>query len=167
VKQRAAPVEWKPARRRQTDVEACWTKKHGKSHFGYKLLASVDSRHKLIRSVWVSDASDADTLHLVDVLDRRNSRWDFWADRGYYDRPRERWLRLNGWRPHIQRQGQACWRAGKARNKCTASPRARVEHIFASLVQMGGKTIRSIGLARVQFGLTIKSAVQPSLMEVA
>lgn len=60
----------------------------------------------------------------------------------------------------------------KARNKRIASPRARVEHIFASLAQMGGKTIRSIGLARAQFGLTIKSAVynlkrMSSLLEMA
>ncbi|AGI26879.1 transposase, IS4 [Pseudomonas sp. ATCC 13867] len=175
VKQRAAPVEWEPAKRRQKDVEARWTKKHGKSYFGYKLSVSVDRRHKLIRNVRVSDASEADTLHLIDVLDRGNSNRDFWADRGYHDKPRERWLKLNGWRPHIQRKGQAgkpITERDKARNKRIASPRARVEHIFASLAQMGGKTIRSIGMARAQFGLTIKSAVynlkrMSSLLEMA
>ncbi|MDR6714293.1 IS5 family transposase [Pseudomonas hunanensis] len=164
VKQRAAPVEWKPAKRRQKNVEARWTKKHGKSYFSYKLSVSVDRRHKLIRNVRVSDDSEADTLHLIDVLDRGNNSRDFWADRGYHDKPRERWLKLDGWRPHIQRKGQA--------GKRIASPRARVEDIFASLAQMGGKTIRSIGLARAQFGLTIKSAVynlkrMSSLLEMA
>jgi IS5 family transposase len=96
VKQRAAPIEWEPAKRRQKDVEARWTKKHGKSYFGYKLSVSVDRRHKLIRNVRVSDAAEADTLHLVDVLDRGNSSRDFWADRGYHDKPREHWLKLNG-----------------------------------------------------------------------
>ncbi|WP_376780351.1 transposase [Stutzerimonas nitrititolerans] len=139
------------------------------------MSVSVDRRHKLIRNVRVSDAAEADTLHLVDVLDRGNSSRDFWADRGYHDKPREHWLKLNGWRPHIQRKGQAGKPIGerdKARNKRIASPRARVEHIFASLAQMGGKTIRSIGLARAQFGLTIKSAVynlkrMSSLLEMA
>ncbi len=129
--------------------------KNRKSCFGYKLSVSVD--------------------HLVDVLDRGNSSRDFWADRGYHDKPCERWLKLNGWRPHIQRKGQAGKPIGerdKARNKRIASPRARVEHVFASLAQMGGKTIRSIGLARAQFGLTIKSAVYnlkriSSLLEMA
>lgn len=65
VKQRAAPIEWEPAKRRQKDVEARWTKKHGKSYFGYKVSVSVDRRYKLIRNVRVSDASEADTLHLV------------------------------------------------------------------------------------------------------
>ncbi|WP_244306798.1 transposase [Azotobacter salinestris] len=39
------------------------------------------------------------------------------------------------------------------------SPRARVEHVFASLAQMGGKMVRSIGLVRAEFGLVVKSAV--------
>lgn len=42
VKQRSAPIEWEPAKRRQKDVEARWTKKYGKSYFGYKLSVSVD-----------------------------------------------------------------------------------------------------------------------------
>lgn len=139
-----------------------WTKKYGKSCFGYKLSVSVDRRHKLIRQVKVSDASVADTLHLVEVLDQHNSSRDFWADRGYHDKPREHWLKQIGWRPHIQRKGQAGQPIGerdKARNRRIASPSAPVEHTFASLAQMGGKTIRNIGLARPEFGLTVKSVV--------
>lgn len=159
VKAGTAPTEWSQAKRRQKDVQARWTKK---AWFGYKLSISVDRRHKLIRQVKVSDASVADTLHLVEVLDRHNSSRDFWADPGYHDKLRERWLKQIGWRPHIQRKGQAGQPIGerdKVRNRRIASPRARVEHIFASLAQMGGKTIRSIGLARAEFALTIKSAV--------
>lgn len=175
VKEKAVPIEWSPAKRRQKDADARWTKKHGKSYFGYKLSVSVDRRYKLIRCVRVSDASEADTRHLVDVLDRNNSSRDFWADRGYHDGPRERWLKMISWRPHIQRKGQAgkpISERGKARNKRIASPRARVEHVFASLAQMGGKMIRSIGLARAEFGLMVKSAVynlkrMSSLLELA
>ncbi len=36
------PVEWTDAQRRQKDTEASWTKKHGKSHHGYKLSISAD-----------------------------------------------------------------------------------------------------------------------------
>jgi hypothetical protein len=28
----AMPADWKPAKRRQKDTDATWTKKHGKSH---------------------------------------------------------------------------------------------------------------------------------------
>lgn len=135
----------------------------------------MDRRHKLIRCVRVSDASEADTLHRVDVLDRTNSRRDLWADRGYHNKARERWLKLIGLRPHIQRKGQAgkpISERGKARNKRIASPPARVEHVFASLAQMGGKMIRSISLVRTEFGLMVKSAVyslkrMSSLLEMA
>ena len=46
----------KPAKRRQKDVEARWTKKHGRSHYGYKNHVNVDRRHKLVRRYQVSDA---------------------------------------------------------------------------------------------------------------
>ena len=38
IKAGETPAGWedKPAKRRQKDVEARWTKKHGKSHYGYK-----------------------------------------------------------------------------------------------------------------------------------
>ncbi len=36
--------ENKPAKRSQEDVDARWTKKHGKSHFGYKNHVNVDRK---------------------------------------------------------------------------------------------------------------------------
>ncbi len=38
IKQGRTPTAWadKPARRRQKDTDARWTKKHGNSHYGYK-----------------------------------------------------------------------------------------------------------------------------------
>ena len=75
---------------------------------------------------------------------------------------------------HIQRKGQA----GKPlsdcqerRNRRIAKTRARVEHIDASLEQMGGKALRSIGLARATLHLHWKAAAYNlrrlcSLMEV-
>ncbi|OFA15452.1 hypothetical protein A4U49_12725 [Acidithiobacillus ferrivorans] len=32
------PADWSPAKRRQKDLDATWTKKHGKSTYGFKLL---------------------------------------------------------------------------------------------------------------------------------
>jgi IS5 family transposase len=43
VKEGTMPLTWKPHKRAQKDVDARWTKKHGKSHFGYKLHASGTS----------------------------------------------------------------------------------------------------------------------------
>ena len=46
IKAGETPAGWedKPAKRRQKDVGARWTKKHGKSHYGYKNHVNVDRR---------------------------------------------------------------------------------------------------------------------------
>ena len=51
IKSGEVPGAWKakPHHRAQKDVDARWTKKHGKSHFGYKNHVSADRRHKLVR----------------------------------------------------------------------------------------------------------------------
>ncbi|PID99958.1 MAG: hypothetical protein CSA79_05810 [Thiothrix nivea] len=36
---------------------------------------------------------------------------------------------------------------------------ARVEHVFRAMKAMGGQTLRSIGLARATFGLSIQASV--------
>ncbi|MCP2012455.1 hypothetical protein [Duganella violaceipulchra] len=54
VAENAMPADWSPAKRRQKDIEARWTKKHGKSYFGYKLSANADKRYKVIRKIKIS-----------------------------------------------------------------------------------------------------------------
>jgi hypothetical protein len=43
------PEQLSTPMRRQKDMDATWTKKHGKSYFGYKLSIDVDNKHKLLR----------------------------------------------------------------------------------------------------------------------
>lgn len=161
VKQAAMPADWTPAKRRQKDIDATWTKKHGKSYFGYKLSANVDRRYKLIRKIKVSTASEHDTHHLEDVLDRANTSRDLYGDKGYIDSEREARLIRAGWRVHIQHKapkGKPLSDCQKRRNTGIARPRARVEHVFASLSQMGGKGLRTVGLTRANLQLHWKSA---------
>jgi IS5 family transposase len=47
----AMPADWKPAKRRQKDIAATWTKKHGQSRFGSKLSIHVDKKSKIIRKI--------------------------------------------------------------------------------------------------------------------
>lgn len=77
---------------------------------------------------------------------------DVYADRGYPTTEREATLKQAGWRVHIQRKGSATKGisdAQKKRNWRIATPRARVEHIFGALAQMGGKLVRCMGIVRV------------------
>ena len=50
IKQGLMPADWQddPAKMRQKDLEARWTKKHGRNYFGYKNHVNVDVKHKLI-----------------------------------------------------------------------------------------------------------------------
>jgi len=75
------PESWEgnPARRRQKDTDARWTKKHGKSYFGYKNHINVDNKHKLIRKFTVTDAATHDSQLLAEVLDEANTGASVWA----------------------------------------------------------------------------------------
>jgi len=38
LEQNAIPADWRPAKRRQKDLDASWTKKHGSCHFCHRVL---------------------------------------------------------------------------------------------------------------------------------
>lgn len=161
IKQQATPADWSVAKRRQKDTEASWTRKHGKSYFGYKLSASTDKRYKLIRKIKISTARENDTRHLEAVLDPANTSRDLYGDKGYVDGERETRLKAAGWRVQIQRKatpGRTLSDCQKGRNTRIARTRARVEHVFAGLEQLGGKGLRSIGLDRATLLLNWKAA---------
>ena len=105
VEDNAMLADWSPPRRRQKDIEARWTKKHGKCYFGCKLSANTDNRYKLIRKLRGSAASEHDTNHFEDVLDDANTSRAVLADKGYVDGERETRLTDAGWRMFIQRKG--------------------------------------------------------------
>ena len=75
VKRGGTPAEWeqKPAKNRQKDKDARWTKKHGKNFFGYKNHVNADKIHKLIRDYEVTDAAVHDSRVLETLLDEANT----------------------------------------------------------------------------------------------
>lgn len=161
IDQGAMPAGWKPAKRRQKDLDATWTKKHGKSHFGYKLSINVDKKYKLIRQIETDTARTHDSQHFDKVLDTANTSRDVYADRGYPSAEREAWLKENGFRNQIQRKGhrnKPLSDCQQRRNKRIAKTRARVEHVFGAIDQMGGKLLRTIGQARANFAMTMMAA---------
>lgn len=74
LNQGKAPECWDAKRLAHTDRDARWTKKHGKSFYGYKLHANADARYKLIRRVKVTAANIDDGQTRKDVLDTSNTR---------------------------------------------------------------------------------------------
>lgn len=67
-------------------------------------------------------------------------------------------MKEKGFRNQIQRKGKRnkpLSECQQGRNHRIAKTRARVEHVFAAIEQMGGKMIRTIGQARASFAMTM------------
>ena len=163
IKAGEMPESWqdKPAKRRQKDVEARWTKKHGRSHYGYKNHVNVDRRHKLVRRYQVSDAATHDSKVLDDILDGDNTALGVWADSAYRSAEIETALKEKGLRSRIHRKGRRnkpLSEREKQGNKTRSSVRVRVEHVFgAQSNDMGGTLVRSVGLARAKARIGLKN----------
>lgn len=156
-----APEGWSAKRLRHTDRDARWTKKHGKSFYGYKLHANADARYKLIRRVKVTAANVDDGQTLKDVLDPANTRSRLLADRGYDAQANRELLQAHQLSDGIARRakpGQDRRQRLDARNKAIGRIRARGEHVFAGLEQLGGKCVRAMTLASNELALLLKCA---------
>jgi len=165
IKQSEVPAEWqeKPHKLAQKDIDARWTKKHGTSHYGYKNHISSDVGFKLIRRYTVTDASVHDSQVLGELLDVDNCGDGLWADSAYLSVLMVDVLMLMGFEPHINERAyrnRPLSEEQKTANRERSKTRARVEHVFGDFVtSMGGKVLRSIGLARAQTQLGLKNLV--------
>ena len=163
IKAGEMPECWqdKPAKRRQKDVEARWTKQHGRSHYCYKNHVNVDRRHKLARRYQVSDAATHDSKVLDDILDGDNTALGVWADSAYRSAEIETALKEKGLRSRIYRKARRnkpLSEREKQGNKTRSSVRVRVEHVFgAQSNDMGGTLLRSVGLARAKARIGLKN----------
>ena len=163
IKDGETPEGWKdqPAKRSQKDTDARWTKKHGKSHYGYKNHVNVDRRHKLVRRYQVTDAAVHDSQVVEDILDPDNTASDVWADSAYRSAEIEAKLKEKGLNSRIHRKGhrdKPLSEREKRGNKARSKVRARVEHVFgAQSNDMGGTLVRSIGLVRARARIGLKN----------
>jgi IS5 family transposase len=147
---------------RQKDLDARWTKKHGQTHYGHKNHISIDRKHKLIRHFEVTSAAVTDNQVFDVLIDPMNTSADIWADAAYRSMACERSLRTEGYRSHIHTKGQAkkpLWASQQRANRKRSRQRCRVEHVFAAQQAMGGKRVRTIGLARARVKVALTNLV--------
>ena len=155
------PAGWKqkPAKLRQKDRDARWTKKHGRSFFGYKNHVNADDKQKLIRNYAVSDAAVQDSQELDVLLDEGNTFNDVFADSDYRSTEIEAQLRASGYKSRIHRRGRRNRPLSSAQqlaNHAKSRIRARIEHVFGAQQNApGGRIVRTIGIvrARAKIGL--------------
>ena len=163
IKQGESPWSWqdKPHKRSQKDADARWTKKGGKSYFGYKDHICIDAEQGLIRRYVVTDASVHDSQVLGQLLDEDNDSDTIWADSAYRSEASEATLELMGFDSQIHERGyrnHPLSEEQKQSNRTKSRTRAQVEHVFGSwVVQMGGKLVRSIGIVRAKAYLGLKN----------
>jgi transposase, IS5 family len=157
------PEGWadKPAKRAQKDTDASWTKKHGKSHYGYKNHVNVDRKQKLVRRYHVSNAALHDSQAVDHLLMHGDTGSDVWGDPAYRSEEMEAKLRAQGLKSRIHRKGKRgkpLTMQGKSSNRTKSAVRARVEHVFgAQTNDMGGTLVRTIGLARAKAKIGMKN----------
>ncbi len=166
LKAGAVPEHWEGEdarhKRRQKDTEARWTKKHGKSYYGYKNHVNVDNKHKLVRKYAVTPAHVHDSQQLDDLLDADNTSRALWADSAYRAKAQEERLRAQGYRSHIQRKGSRdtpLTTREKQGNRTRAKVRARVEHVFGAQCATRAKLIRCIGRKRSALAIGMMNLV--------
>ena len=163
IKSGEIPEEWAglPNKLAQKDLDARWTKKHGKSFYGYKNHISADRRHKLVRRYAVTDAAVHDSQVIGSVLDEDNTAGGVWADKAYRSEEIEGELEAAGLRSKILRKGHRGKKLTKREqqgNRTKSKVRARVEHVFgAQANDMGGTLVRSIGLTRARAHIGMKN----------
>lgn len=163
IKEGAVPVQWtkNPAKLRQKDTDARWTQKNDEDHFGYKSHVSVDRKTKLVISEQATPANVHDSQVFDGLLGKARRRGrDVWADSAYRSREHERGLKRRGFRSHVHERGSRghpLTAVQQRRNRTKSRVRVRVEHVFATMTQMGGMFVRSIGLERVRAWATMKT----------
>jgi IS5 family transposase len=165
IKGGVTPKAWKkkPAKNRQKDKDARWTKKHGRSFYGYKNHVNADATHKLIRRYEVSDAAVHDSQKLDGLLNKANRSADVFADSAYRSAETEARLRARGFRSRIhvratrnhplsQRQEEA--------NRKKSKVRVRIEHVFgAQETSAGSRLVRTIGIVRARAKIGLQNLV--------
>ena len=165
IKRGRPPKDWeaKPAKNRQKDKDARWTKKHGKSFYGYKNHVNADAKHKLIRRYDVSDAAVHDSQKLEALLTKGNTSDAVFGDSAYRSAEVETKLKAQGFKSRIQvraARGHPLSKAKAEANRKKSQVRARVEHVFgAQETSPGGRVVRTIGIVRARAKIGLQNLV--------
>jgi transposase, IS5 family len=156
IKEGEIPEDWKedPAKLRQKDTEARWTKKNEETFFGYKDHVKVDVESKLITGGEVTDASVHDSQVIEQLVDESDRGTELYADSAYRSAAIEAMLEKKGVCSRVHEKAVRAHPLSKKQvrsNRGKSRIRARVEHVFATITtSLRGFRIRSIGMARAR-----------------
>lgn len=163
LKEGEIPEEWSENKRNQKDVDAAWTTKHGKHHYGYKNHIKIDAKSKLIDEFEVTPANVHDGQVFEELLDETDVGQAVWADSAYDSAETRRMLRRKKIGCRIHKKGAryvTLTKKQREANRYKSRTRVRVEHVFASIRNRArGLIVRSIGLIRSTAEITLQNLV--------
>ncbi|HET6521669.1 MAG TPA: IS5 family transposase [Geminicoccaceae bacterium] len=142
------------------DPDAGWTKKNGRSRFGYKAHAAVDEGSGLVRRALLSPADVHDSVKADALI--QGDEGAVYADKAYDDAARRERLQAKGIAPRIMHQARRNrplkpWQVWF--NKAVAPIRAGVERLFGTMKRIYGyRRVRYHGLARNDVQLQVLCA---------
>lgn len=154
IKEGETPDEWKenPNKLEQKDTDARWTKKNGKSYYGYKDHVKADEKSKFIDTYTVTDASVHDSQETEPLITEEDKNQTLHADGAYRSQEIETMLKEKEMTSKVHEKGyrnSSLTDEQKENNKIKSKTRARVEHIFGFIENsMNGSFIRTIGMKR-------------------
>lgn len=140
----------RPGAKGSVDGDADWTRKGGKSHYGYKAHIAVDATHGLIRRAILTPAKTYESEVADDLI--CGDEQAVYADKAYEHKQRRKRLKAAGikdrimHRSHKNQMGLPHWQ--QRRNHLIAPIRAAVERVFGTLKRCYGYTsVRYFNLA--------------------
>jgi transposase, IS5 family len=141
------------------DAQASYTRKGGRSYYGYKAHVCSDGEHQLIQSVLISTAKVYDGLVFEQIVPPDSQ--SVYADKAYDTKANQTWLVERGIQSGILKRPAHHIKlsAGEVQeNQEKGLVRRQIERIFAHLKQWQSyRRVRYLGLARNQLELTLKA----------
>ena len=141
------------------DADASYTRKYGRSYYGYKAHVSSDGEHQLIRSAILHTAKTQDG-HVFTAVVPAESR-SVYADKIYDLNSIRAWLAERGIANGILKKGAHHIKLSAQdheNNRRKSRVRTNIERIFAHLKQWQNyRRVRYLGLVKNQLELTLKA----------
>ena len=163
IKNDETPEGWSEPKRRQKDVDARWTRKHGKNHFGYKNHVKVNAKTKIIENFEVTPANVHDSQVVLELVEEADAGCTLYGDTAYDGKDIRKGLRRRKVGSRIQKRSSRHVKLTahqKGANKYKARTRCRVEHVFASIRNRARNvSIKVVSLARVTAVITLDNLI--------
>jgi IS5 family transposase len=156
---RQRPARQAAAEGTAPDTDASYTRKYGKSYYGYKAHVSSDAEHQLIRAAVISTASVYDGLVFERIAPADTQA--IYGDKAYDTKANHAWLRARGIQSGMEKKGAhhiELTEQDRQDNRAKRRVRAHIERIFAHLKKWQHyRRVRYLGLAKNQLELTLKA----------